>query len=72
MRGACIATRLMPANFQAPVLEGTNAAILRLALRDDAILGVNPEPGEEPAVKKLDDALAAMRNDPVNWASHIP
>ena len=67
-----IATRLMPANFQAPVLEGTNAAILRLALRADTILGVNPEPADEPAVKKLDDALAAMRNDPGNWASHIP
>jgi hypothetical protein len=67
-----IATGLMPTNFQAPVLEGANTAILALALRAEAVLGVNPEPADEPSVKILDDALAAMRNDPGNWASHIP
>jgi hypothetical protein len=67
-----IETGLMPVNFHAPVLEGTNAAIVALALRAEAVLGVNPEPREEPAVKTLDDALTSMRNDSGNWASHIP
>jgi hypothetical protein len=71
-RALSIGTGFMPANFTAPVLEGTNAAILALALRAEAVLGVNPEPADEPAVKALDDALAAIRADPANWASHIP
>jgi len=63
---------LMPANFQAPVLESTNSAILVMCLQAEKFLGVNQEPGDEPRVKRLDDVLAAIREHPGSWASLLP
>jgi hypothetical protein len=66
-----ISVGLMPANFQAPVLESTNGAILLKTLQAEGLLGVNPDPRDEPQVKGLDSLLAAIRESPANWTSLV-
>ncbi len=67
-----IRTGYMPANLNAPVLEPVNAAIVRMALQAQVVLGVTPYPAGEPGVKALDDSLDAIRRAPNQWQSLLP
>ena len=67
-----IRTGYMPANFNAPVLEPVNAAIVRMALQAQVVLGVTPRPADEPGVKALDDSLDAIRKAPDQWQTLLP
>lgn len=65
-------TGLMPCNFQAPVLDEVNMNMRNVLINAQSFSGINPEPGNEPACKKLDETLGKIRKSPAQWELLLP